>query len=256
MSDRPETSSLKGGFPDTRMTAIAAISSGDERTRAQGLETLAAAYWSPIYKYIRLKWNRSPDAAEDLTQSFFAEAIEKNFFEKYDPSKARFRTFLRVCLDGFISNQDKSASRLKRGGGIDIQGVDFQSAELQVKSIESSSQSTMDEFFEKEWIRGLFGLALRSLEHGLVSSGKTIQFQIFKRYVVDSTADDRRFTYADLAAEFSIPVTTVTNYLAAARREFKKVLLEKLRDLTVTDEEFRREARTLLGSDFKEPRTP
>jgi hypothetical protein len=41
----------------------------------------------------------------------------------------------------------------------------------------------------------------------------------------------------------------VTNYLALARREFRRTVLEKLRELTATDEEFRREARSLLGVD-------
>ena len=41
----------------------------------------------------------------------------------------------------------------------------------------------------------------------------------------------------------------MTNYLALARREFRRIVLEKLRELTATDDEFRREARALLGVD-------
>jgi len=41
----------------------------------------------------------------------------------------------------------------------------------------------------------------------------------------------------------------VTNYLAGARREFRRIVLDKLRELTATDDEFRREARMLLGVD-------
>ena len=46
-------------------------------------------------------------------------------------------------------------------------------------------------------------------------------------------------TYADLAREFGIPETQVTNHLAFARREFRRLLLEKLREITVSDEEIR-----------------
>jgi hypothetical protein len=46
-----------------------------------------------------------------------------------------------------------------------------------------------------------------------------------------------------------MPVTSVTNHLALARREFRRIVLEKLRELTSTDAEFRREARALLGVD-------
>ena len=53
-------------------------------------------------------------------------------------------------------------------------------------------------------------------------------------------------SYKDLAKELDLSVSNVTNYLAAARREFRRIVLEKLRELTATDEEFRREARALL----------
>jgi len=39
----------------------------------------------------------------------------------------------------------------------------------------------------------------------------------------------------------------VTNFLAFARREFRRIVLEKLREITANDREFREEARSLLG---------
>src|SRR5262245_60729165 len=103
-------------FPQTRRSAIASISSDDETERNRALEIVIAAYWKPVYKYIRLKFFKSNEDAKDLTQGFFARAIEKDFFRPYDPAKARFRTFLRTCLDGFVANEEKAAHRLKRGG--------------------------------------------------------------------------------------------------------------------------------------------
>jgi hypothetical protein len=32
-------------------------------------------------------------------QAFFTTAFEKQYLERYDVDKAKFRTFLRVCLD-------------------------------------------------------------------------------------------------------------------------------------------------------------
>ena len=52
-----------------------------------------------------------------------------------------------------------------------------------------------------------------------------------------------------LAAELGIPVTQVTNYLAFARRELRRLVLERLQTLCATDEEFRLEARDFLGVD-------
>jgi hypothetical protein len=52
-----------------------------------------------------------------------------------------------------------------------------------------------------------------------------------------------------LASDFDLSVSDVTNYLASARREFRGLVLETLRDVTATEDEFRREARALLGVD-------
>jgi hypothetical protein len=44
---------------------------------------------------------------------------------------------------------------------------------------------------------------------------------------------------------------TVTNRLAAARRDFRRILLEQLRAITGSESEFREEARALLGLELR-----
>src|SRR3954453_9362898 len=106
------------GFPATRYSIVTAIRSARPDDRRAAFDTLVSAYWKPVFKYVRLKWHASPDDAADLTQAFFLRAFEKEFFVSFDPAKARFRTFLRICLDGFVANSRKSDGRLKRGGDI------------------------------------------------------------------------------------------------------------------------------------------
>jgi len=57
-----------GAFPLTRLSAIVAAGSADHSERSRGLDILAAAYWTPVYKYIRIKWNKQSDDARELTQ--------------------------------------------------------------------------------------------------------------------------------------------------------------------------------------------
>jgi hypothetical protein len=56
-------------------------------------------------------------------------------------------------------------------------------------------------------------------------------------------------TYAQLASEFGIPSTDVTNYLSWVRREFRRIVLDSLRQITQSEREFRDEARLLFGAD-------
>ncbi len=223
--------------------------SADADTRQRAFSSLVEAYWKPVYKYVRLKWQAPPDEAEDLTQGFFARAFEKEFFRTYDPSKARFRTFLRTCLDGFIANERKAAGRLKRGGGVDIVALDFQTAEGELRQHDVAVPPDMEEYFEREWARSVLALSVERLRAHYSGPGREKYFHVFERYDLDPTASGERVTYAQIANEIGAPATDVTNYLAAARRQFRAIVLERLRELTATDEEFRDEARRLLGVD-------
>jgi len=244
-----EDTHIGGGhsqFPHTRWSAIIASGSVNPSERQRGFEILVAAYWKPVYKYIRIKWRKPNEDAKDLTQAFFAKAIEKDFFKGFDPGRARFRTYLRSCLDGFIANEEKAAHRIKRGGQQKILSLDFANADKELNLAEIPDPNKLDDFFDHEWMRHLFSLCVQQLQAHCQNSGKTIHFEIFERYDLNEDGEDK-MTYNKLAADFHLPVTQVTNYLAFARREFRRLLLEKLRELTATEDEFQNEARALFG---------
>ena len=235
-------------FPQTRWSAILAARSDDPAERTHALNAFISAYWKPAYKYIRLRWHRSTEDAQDLTQEFFARLIEKGFLDSYNPAKARLRTFLRVCIDGLVQNEDKAARRLKRGGDAQILSLDFESAEGELKHLDPPAPGSLDDFFEKEWVRSLFGLAVEALRAECKSRDKSVHFRLFELYDLDDDSASR-LTYDELARRFGLSATDITNYLAFARREFRRIALDKLREMTASDEEFRREARALFGFD-------
>ena len=244
-----------GSFPATRHSVIAGIASTDQDVRRIAFDALLSAYWRPVYKYVRIKWQRDRDDAADLTQEFFARAYENGSLSRFDSERARFRTFLRVCLDGFLSNEDKAARRLKRGGGVAFIPLDFAGAEEELVMHGPGSSGGMavpgsddDALFRQEWVRALFTDAVATLHEQCVSSGKTKQFAVFQRYDLDDHVAARP-TYAQLAAELGVPATQVTNYLAFARRELRRLVLDRLRAVCASDDEFRLEARELLGVD-------
>jgi len=248
ISDETRIGGANDRFPATQWSAIAALSraTGDERTRA--FAVVVETYWKPVYKYVRFKWKKGNEDAKDLTQGFFARALEKDFFKSFDPAKARFRTFLRTCLDGYVANENKAAGRLKRGGDAIMLSLDFENAENELRNIAAPAAGAMDEYFEQEWIRSFFGLAVQRLEEVCAADGKEKHFALFSRYDLNDEATDKP-TYEKLAAEFGLSISDVTNYLAFARREFRTIVLDKLRELTMSDDEFRDEARRLLGVD-------
>jgi RNA polymerase sigma factor (sigma-70 family) len=233
-------------FPPTRHSLVAAVRGDDEEARGRAFGALVEVYWRPVYKYLRVKWSASVEDAADLTQEFFTRALEKGFFTSYDPEKALFRTFLRLCVDRFAANEREAARRQKRGGGVRVLPLDFEGAEGELRATDVADRTTPEEFFHREWVRSLFGLAVDDVRARLLADGKATHLALFERYDLGAGGGDRP-TYADLAAELGIPATQVTNYLAAARREFRSAVLERLHALSGGEAEYRAEARALLG---------
>jgi DNA-directed RNA polymerase specialized sigma24 family protein len=236
---------VAGRFPTTRYSAVLEVGSDDPVTRVRSFERLARAYWKPVYKTIRVRWNKPDDQAQDLCQGFFATAFEKEWFKSYDAGKARFRTFVRTCLDRFLAKERRDAGRLKRGGDALVLSFDFADAEAEL-SRELGGAADAD-YFDREWVSHLFALSVQALQESCQARGKGLYYRVFERY--DLGEPDERPSYAVLAAELGIKTTDVTNYLAAARRELRGIILDTLRELTASEEEFREEARALLGVD-------
>jgi len=242
---------MSSRFPATRWSAILAARSKDPAARERAIGTLLEAYWKPVYKYIRLRWSRPAEDAKDLTQDFFAELLERDLLSRYDPERSRMRTYLRLCVDSSVANSDKAARRLKRGGGTTVVTLDFSAADEELSRtamdpLRLASPESLESFFEKEWIRSLFSSAVEELRRECEERAKTVHFRLFEQYDLEDTTDPRP-RYEDLAKQHGIGSTDVTNYLSWARREFRRIVLERLRELCGDEEEFLREARDLFG---------
>ncbi len=236
-------------FPLTRYSVLAAAGSSDSVERARALDVLFAAYWKPVYKYLRLKYSQAPQDAQDLTQGFFAELLERELLLRFDPAKSRLRTYLRLCADSFALNEIKAASRKKRGGHLEHVALDFSAAEdeLRAQTIDPASlpsPESLEDFFEKEWIRSLFSSSVEELKSLCQSRGKQKAFALFESYDLDG---EENLSYAGLAARHGLPVTDVNNHMAWARREFRRIAMDRLRALSGSEEEFSREAKSLFG---------
>ncbi len=240
-------------FPPTRRSVIEAVRSIDAEERERALEALCAAYWKPIYKYVRWRWNRPANDAQDLTQGFFAELLERGLLDKFDSNKSRLRTYLRVCVDSFVMNEDKSGRRQKRGGGIPHVALDFAAAEEElgataIDPAKIASPESLEEFFEKEWVRSLFALAVEDLRKSCEQRERARTFRLFEAYDLEG---NEKSSYEQLSKDYGISVTDVTNALAWARREFRRNALDRLRGLCASEEEFQHEARAAFGWDAK-----
>jgi DNA-directed RNA polymerase specialized sigma24 family protein len=239
----------QGRFPTTRLSAVRAAGSRDANERDRGFGAVVDAYWKPIYKYLRLQWKEDHEGACDSTQGFFARAFEKNWLGRYDPGRGSFRTFLRTCLDGYMGNERKAARRQKRHPGSPLLSLDFESAEGELREHPVPGVKSVEDFFRDEFARGIFEWAIEALRADCAARGRDLAFEVFERYDLEPDPD-RPPTYGSLARELGIGETRVTNALHRARREFRRLVLERLQELTGSEKEYRDEARRLLGKDL------
>jgi RNA polymerase sigma factor (sigma-70 family) len=250
--DNPAAGAGAGGFPSTRWSAIIAARSADPAERARALDALLAAYWRPVYKYIRLGCSKSVEDAQDLTQEFFCRVLENDLLQTYDPQRGRLRTYLRACVDHLVANAERDQRRQKRGGGALHESLDFISAESELGRLDIPQPPEMESFFEHEWARSVFRTGVERLRAELAAGGKTDYFAVFERYDLQDPERDppnRRQSYKKLGDELGLTPSQVTNYLAHARREFRRIVLDFLRTTTANEQEFQREASALLGTE-------
>jgi len=239
-------------FPVTRRSVLERIREADVEERRAAFGDLATAYWRPSYHYLRLHWRLSPETAEDVVQAFFTTAFEKGYVEKYDPAKARFRTFLRTCLDRFIQNTRQAERATKRGGQATLLSLDFPGAEHELAAYPALVVDDAERFFHDETIRALFARTVDAMRDAFTREGKPQVFDVFARHDLHPSADA---TYATVAADLRLTTAQVTNYLHAARRRFRELALANLRDVVATDDEYRAEARELFGVDVSADRS-
>jgi len=218
-------------FPSTQLSLIEAAAG-----EPLALERVAALYWKPVYKFIRYKFGKSNEEAKDLTQGFFASALERDFFQRFDPSKAGFRTYLRLAVERFAASRHEAETRQKRGGDVEAVTLD------ETLGATAASAESPEEIFFQEWRRQLFALAIEELRAECAASGRDTEWAVFEAY---DLADEVRPAYADLALLHEIKESAVTNYLAWARRRLRALVTERLRGVTGGPGELREELRRL-----------
>jgi RNA polymerase sigma factor (sigma-70 family) len=223
-------------FPTTRHSLLDAAEHSPP-----ALAALIELYWKPVYKHLRLKWQLGNEEAKELTQSAFAELLAQQWLAGFDAARGTFRTYLRTCVDRLVLDEREAGRRQKRGGGQTMLPLDFAGAERELQLVDRSPAP--DEIFEREWRREVLSLAIAELRARCAGD---IRFAIFAAY--DLAEPGARPSYDELARRHALPVTQVTNHLAWARRELRRLAIERIQNTSANRHEARSDARSIFGA--------
>ncbi len=232
-------------FPSTIWSAFLGQGLGDPAGSERLLSDLARHYWKPVYSYIRAKWSKTNEDAKDRTQDFFVWVMESGFLGRVDPARGRFRAFLKVALDHYLSDLERMQRSLKRGGDRKFLSIEGGDDDLPVLDIADGEVLDPAEILDEVWRREVFARAVERLEKVLEAEGKGTYFQVFRDYFL---GEEEKLQYEDVAARYGLQASDVSNYLMHAKRRFRAVIAELVSE-TVTD---RRELEAELKWLFQE----
>ena len=180
------------GFSSTAWSLVLAAGNADDGGRA--LERLCQKHWRPIYIFVRCS-GLSPSDAEDATQEFFIELLERGWLKKADPSLGSFRAFLLSLLRNFLANRRRVVMAKRRGGGatiLPLDGIEGE-RELALLSVKGRDPAAA---YEASWANGLLNTAWERLAREQNEAGKAPLFQSLRVYVTQppGTGDYQRLS--------------------------------------------------------------
>jgi RNA polymerase sigma-70 factor (ECF subfamily) len=173
-----------GDFAPTRWTQVLQARGGSAEAQA-ALSDLCAAYWQPVFAFVRRE-GRDDETARDLTQEFFSRLLARHGLDTVEPGRGRFRSFLLGAVKHFLADQRDRDRAAKRGGGrapvsIQARGGTSTTIELQIAD---PSGPTPDTVFDRQWALTLVERSVSALAAEFTAAGKSEHFSTLKPWLL------------------------------------------------------------------------
>ncbi len=242
MSSDPQSTSANARFAATRWSIVLAAGNWREGGQSRSaMESLARAYWFPLYAYIRRIGNPSHNA-EDLIQGFFTHLLEKNALDSVDRNKGKFRSFLLASLKNYISDQRDHQNAQKRGGGQKLVELDSFEAEKRY-TIEPVDSITPEKVFEQRWAWTIIDQVMEQLRKQYADRN---QENLFDELKGSLTMGTETATRSELARQLGMDENALSVAAHRLRRRFRELLREEVSQTVATPELVDEELKYLL----------
>ncbi len=233
-------------FVTTRWSLVLQARDKADPDGVAALADLCRAYWFPLYAFIR-KRSRDGHEAQDLTQSFFARLLEKDFLDDVLPERGRFRAFLLAAVRHFVANEGDKQRAAKRGGGrwsrsLDAAAFDWESGESRYLT-DPSHDLTAERLFEKQWALALLERVLSRLRDEYVNAGKREQFETLQPFL---STDRDSANYSEAVSRLSITVEAARVAAHRLRRRYRQLLRDEIAQTVASPEHVDDEIRHLF----------
>ena len=201
------------------------LAAGQKKTPQSdhALEELCRAYWFPLYAYVRRRGHAKEDA-EDLTQTFFARFLGKNYLNGLSAERGRFRAFLLASLKHFLANEWDKARAQKRGGGAAHLSLDWQTADTKFQ-VADTVEPSPDRAFDREWALALLAKVIERLQKECETEGRGRLFEQLKIFL---TAGKGEQAQGEVARSLGIEEGAVRAAIHRLRKRYRELLREEI----------------------------
>jgi RNA polymerase sigma-70 factor (ECF subfamily) len=234
-------------FTTTQWSLVLTAADSKDPDSRRALTALCEAYWYPVYVLVRHA-RRDPEIAQDLTQGFFVDLLDKDWLKVADPDRGRFRNFLRTALRHYLSHERRDAAARKRGGGRPVLSLDFREAESrwQAEPVETTTPETL---FERRWAQTLLTRTLTRLRTEMEGTpDSAARFRRLQPFLTDQSPRER---YREAAAALSMTEAAIKKAVQRLRLRFGDLLRAEVSQTVQEPREIEDEIRhlfTVLGS--------
>jgi RNA polymerase sigma-70 factor (ECF subfamily) len=235
-------SSSRGQFEPTRWSVVLSARANNSPESDNALETLCRNYWRPLYAYSRRQGLSAHDA-QDMTQAFFAQLLEKNYLADVVPDKGKFRSFLLAALKHFMANEWHKVRAQKRGGGRTIISLDYDLEENCPQW--ASGEMSPDALFDRHWALTLLDRTLVRLGGEYKNEGKANVFEQLKSTL---TGGGESAPYADIARRLQSSEGAVKVAAHRLRRRYRDLLRAEIADTVDSHEKVESELSHLFAA--------
>jgi RNA polymerase sigma-70 factor (ECF subfamily) len=217
--------------------------SGDTPRARVALGGLCQTYWYPLYAYVRRRGHPAHDA-QDLTQEFFAQLLERHSLATASPQRGRFRSFLLTALNHFLANEWHKARTGRRGGGNPVTSLDWAEAEKRY-DLEPADHRSPDKLFEKQWALTLLSEVLNRLETEYQQDGKLELFTALKQTLTGTRESQ---PYLELAEKLDMNEGAIKVAVHRLRRRYRDLIRAAIADTLDESENIEDEMQHLFSA--------
>jgi RNA polymerase sigma-70 factor (ECF subfamily) len=236
--DEPHTGAR---FRTTHWSLIVRAGQDDPIAARQALGELCRNYWYPLYAFVR-RQGCPPADAEDLTQSFLAKLLEKNYLADVRREQGKFRSFLLVAIKRFMGHEHERQHAQKRGGFQAVVSIDQDAAESRL-CLEADRHLEPDVYFERQWAIALLERVMLQLGEEYLATGRAKLFESLQGCLVK---DESAQPYAELAAQLQLTEPAVKMAVSRLRARYREILRAEIAETVANPEEIEDEIRYLF----------